>query len=195
MSKYDAHATHNGDILLGKFIEKNENIFYVVIVLNGFFVEDGKIYFRFTVFPERGFHGACAISHMIDGVPAINDHHPCENERIRSHTFKGVTNLKSKEDVRTLLNFIFERSGIKRGVANAFLNGKNSDKDFILIIMDRTRMDDNVCSTIIDILNEKHPNKNIQFSQFMAGSYEEVAISIPTDCFNNVATISDTFSV
>jgi hypothetical protein len=195
MSKYDAHATHNGDILLGKFIEKNENIFYVVIVLNGFFVEDGKIYFRFTVFPERGFKGACAISHMIEGVPDINDHPPCENEHITSHRVKGVTNFKSKEDVRTLLNYIFDRSGIKRFVANAFLNGKNADKDFILIIMDRTRTDDNVCSTIIDILNEKHPNKNIQFSQFMAGSYEEVAISIPTDCFNSVATISDTFSV
>lgn len=170
---YDSHYINGGDYFMNTFLQVNKNIFYIVIVLSGFFVEDGKIYFRYTVFPERGFKGACVITHLMN----------------------GVTDLKSEDHVRLMLNQLFERSGIKTFIANAFLDGKNGDKAFVLVFMDRTRTDDCVCSTIIDILNSKHKDIDIRFHQFSDGSFDEVAISIPTDCFNDVATISETFSV
>lgn len=173
MSKYDSLRILKSDILLDKFLNTNKNIFYIVIVLSGFFVEDGKIYFQYTVFPERGFKDACVTTHLMN----------------------GVTDLKSEDQVRLLLNQLFERSGIKTFIANAFLEEKNADKSFVLVFLDRTRTDDCVCSKIIDILDSKHKDIDIRFHQFFKGSFDEVAISIPTDCFNSVATISDTFSV
>lgn len=173
MSKYDSHLLNKGDLNLDRFIKDNKNIFYIVVVLKGFFEENGKVYFQYTVFPERGFKNACVITHLIE----------------------GLISLENDDEVKFLLNQIFLRSGIKTFIANVFLDGKNADKDFVLIFMDRTRTNQNVCSKIIHILNLKHIDRNLNFSHFVAGSLEEVAISIPTDCFNSVATISDIFSV
>lgn len=173
MSKYDSHYIHEGDYFLNTLLQVNKNLFYIVVVLKGFFKEDGKTYFPYTVFPERGFNNACVITHLIE----------------------GLTSLETDDEVKFLLNQIFERSGIKTFIANVFLDGKNDDKGFVLVFMDRTRTDDSVCSKITDILDTKHKNIDIKFHLFANDRFDEVGISFPTDCFNSVATISDIFSV